>query len=194
MDTDRFFLVADATLRGVIDRLTSDDLARPAPSEWTSQTDDPTLRDIVAAQAYDEAWVPDVIAGKSIADGDPWRGRDLLGDDPVAAYDALNDTATAAVEAGVDPDAVFRFQYGDYPAREGFAHLAIYRGFQAWLIAKLVGRPIRLPEEFLDGFDEHVLPEVEMWRGFGVFPPAIEPPEGADRETRILCTTGYWQA
>lgn len=193
MDTDRFFLISDASLRGVIDRLSPADLERPAPSDWSGRTDEPTLRDILWAHAYDEAWLPDVIAGKSVADGDPWKDRDLLGDQPIASYDALNDTATAAVEAGVDPGSIFRFQYGDYPASEGLVHLAIYRAFQAYSIAKLVGQDHHLPDEFLDGFDEHIAAHVDEWRGFGVFPPAIEPPEGADRETRILCAVGFWQ-
>jgi hypothetical protein len=32
-----------------------------------------------------------------------------------------------------------------------------------------------------------------MWRQWGVFPPAIEPPAGADEETRLLCAVGHWE-
>jgi len=192
MNADELFLASDAALRDVIDRLTPEQLAQGAPQEWTGQTTDPTIRDVVAAHAYDEAWVPDVLAGRAVADGDPWRGRDLLGDDPIAAYDALHDTATAAVREHYDPDAVLHFQYGDYPASEGLLHLATYRGFQSWLIAKHVGLPFRLPEAVVEGMKELVLPQAEMWREWGVFPPAIEPPAKADAETRLLCAVGYW--
>lgn len=153
----------------------------------------PTLRDILAAHAYDEAWVPDVLAGRAEQDGDPWRDVDLLGDDPVAAYDAIHDRATASVEHGVEPGAVFRFQYGDHPAQEGFAHLATYRAFQAWSIAHLLGTPFHLGHDLVAGLNEHVLPHVDEWRAWGVFPPAVVPPEGADEETLLLCTVGYWQ-
>jgi hypothetical protein len=193
MDATRFFLVSDAALRGVIDRLEPADFDRPAPSEWTQRVEHPTLHDILAAHAYDEAWVPDVLAGKAAADGDPYLDADLLGHDPIAAYDRLNDAATAAVEAGVDPDAPLRFTYGDYPAGEGLAHMAFYRAFQAWHIARLVGRPIHLSDEVLDGVEEHVLPHAEMWRSYGVFPPAVEVPANADRETRILGIVGFWE-
>ena len=40
--------------------------------------------------------------------------------------------------------------------------------------------------------NEHVVPNAENVRGFGVFPPAIEPPANADDETRLLCTVGFW--
>lgn len=191
MKTDQLFLASDAALRSVIHRIGPDDFSKPVPAEWT-QTPNPTVRDILHAHAYDEAWVPGVLKGASIADGDDFLDKDLLGDDPVAAYDALNDTATAAVRGGVDPGTTFRFQYGDYPAEEGLAHFALYRGFQAWLIAKHLNIPFHLSDEIIAGMNEHVVPNVEEWRGFGVFPPAIEAPAGADDETRLLCTVGYW--
>ncbi|MET4004311.1 MULTISPECIES: hypothetical protein [Arthrobacter] len=191
METDQLFLATDAALRSVIDRIAPEDFDKPVPAGWT-QSANPTILDILRAHAYDEAWVPAVIAGASVADGDELRDRDLLGDDPIAAYDTLNDAATAAVQAGVDGEAIFRFQYGDYPAKEGFAHLAMYRGFQAWLIAKHLSIPFHLSPELIAGMNEHVVPNAEQWRSFGVFPPAIDPPDGADDETRLLCTVGFW--
>lgn len=190
MKTDELFLQADAALRSVIDRIDPADLSKPAPQEWTRRPD-PTYRDIVFAHAYDEAWIPDVLAGKNPADGDPYLKSDLLGDDPIAAYGAINDAATAAVRAGEWSD-VFHFSYGDAPAEEGFAHMATYRAFQAWLIAKYLGIPFSLSPELIAGLNEHVVPNADEWRQFDVFPPAIEPPADADDETRLLCAVGFW--
>lgn len=191
MKTDQLFLASDAALKSVIDRIDPADFGKPAPAEWT-QTPDPTIRDIIFAHTYDEAWVPDVLAGKAMADGDEFRERDLLGDDPIAAYDAFNGTATAAVEEGAASD-TFHFQYGDYSAEEGFTHLAIYRASQAWLIAKELGIDFHLSPEIIDGLNEHVVPKADEWRQFGVFPPAIDPPAGADDETKLLCALGFWK-
>ncbi|GAA3027639.1 hypothetical protein GCM10010462_13030 [Microbacterium dextranolyticum] len=191
MNTNELFLQSDAALRSVIDRIDAGDLAKPAPAEWTT-IPDPTFRDILSRHAYDEAWIPDVLAGASAADGDPFRDVDLLGDEPIASYDRINDTATAAVQAGVAPGTVFHFTYGDYSAAEGFAHLATYRAFQAWLIAKHLGIPFAFSPELIAGLNENVVAHADEWRAFGVFPPAIDPPEGADDETRLLCAVGYW--
>lgn len=191
MNTTELFLASDAALRSVINRISTDDFDTPAPEGWTALPN-PTIRDIIGRHAYDEAWVPGVLEGRSVADGDEWADRDLLGDDPIAAYNAFNDAATSAVRAGVDPESTFRFQYGDYPAKEGLAHLAMYRAFQAWQIAKHLSIPFHLSPEIIAGMNEHVVPDAELWRGFGVFPPAIDPPEDADEETRLLCTLGYW--
>ena len=191
METNQLFLASDAALRSVIDRITADHFDKRVPAAW-SRASDPTIRDILSAHAYDEAWIPGVLGGASIADGDDLRDRNLLGDDAIAAYDALNDTATTAVRKGVDPGTIFRFQYGDYAAEEGFVHLALYRAFQAWLIAKHLGIPFRLSPEIIAGMNEHAVPNAEKWRSFGVFPPAIDPPADADDETRLLCAVGYW--
>ena len=191
METNELFLASDAALRTVIDRVTPADFDKRVPAEW-SQTPNPTMRDILKSHAYDEAWVPRIVAGESAIDGDDLLGCDLLGDDPIAAYDALNDAAMAVVREGVDPESTFRFNYGDYPAKEGLAHLAMYRAFQAWLIAKHLSIPFHLSPELIAGMNEHVVPDAELWRGFGVFPPAIDPPADADDETRLLCVLGYW--
>jgi hypothetical protein len=190
MKTDELFLQADAALRSVIDRIDPADLSKPAPAEWTP-IERPAYRDIVATHAYDEVWVPGVLAGKAAADEDAFRDADLLGDDPIGSYDEINDTATAAVRSGEWAD-TFRFTYGDYSAEEGFAHMATYRAFQAWLIAKHLGIPFSLSPELIAGLNEHVAPHADEWRQFGVFPPAIDPPADADDETRLLCAVGYW--
>jgi len=91
------FLASDAALRSVVDRLTPADLARPVPAEWSSghRATALTLRDVVARHAYDEAWVPDLLAGKTPEQvGETWSG-DLIGDDVIASYDAIHDAASA---------------------------------------------------------------------------------------------------
>ncbi len=190
MNEKELFLQSDAALRSVVDQISPEQLDSPAPAEW-SRKENPVLRDILASHAYDEAWVPDVLAGRTIDEvGDSYAG-DLLGDDPIAAYDRVHDAATAAVEATTDLDAVAHLTYGDFPVREYFVHTAIYRAFQAWSIAKLLGMEYSLPPELVEGLWEHVGPQVDAFREMGVFPPEIEVPADADSETRLLARVGY---
>ncbi|MET4781477.1 hypothetical protein [Glaciihabitans sp. UYNi722] len=185
------FLMADAALRDVIDMIDLDQLSLPAPPEW-SRTENPTLRDIVAAHAYDEAWVPDVLAGRTADQVGTRHDGDLLGDDPIESYDAINDAATEAVTRDLESAAIVHLSYGDFSLAEYLEHVTIYRAFQAWSIAKLVGLDYSLPDPLVDGLWEQLLPNLEDWRAMGVFGPEVEVPAGSDREVQLLGKTGYW--
>ena len=193
MDARELFLLSDAAFRSVVDRITPSDLERAAPQEWT-RTPNPTIRDILAAHTRDEAWVPDLLAGRSVEEvGNAWEG-DLLGDDPIGNYDAINDKATAAMtNPALDQNATVRFSYGDFPFSEGILHIVSFRAFQAWLLAHYLGIDFHLSPELIAGLNELLVPLFPELRAVGAFPPAIEPPAGADDETVLLCASGFWQ-
>ena len=191
MKQRELFLMSDAALRDVIDRIRPEQLELPVPAEW-SQTPEPTLLDVVAAHAFDEAWVPDVLAGRTIDEVGDKYGGDLLGGDPLESYDRLNDAATVAVNRPIDPDDVVHLSYGDFPVTTYLEHISTYRAFQAWSIAKHIGLDYSLPPELVDALYEIVVPQIDDWRAMGVFGPAVDVPEDADRETRLLGMTGYW--
>ena len=191
MKQREMFLQADAALRSVIDQITPAQFDQPAPAEW-SRTENPTLRDILAAHAQDEAWLPAVLKGKTIEEvGDTYRG-DLLGDDPVGQYDSINEATTRVVNGDLDPDKMVHLSYGDYPLAEALQHCALYRAFQAWSIAHHIGLDYSLPGDLVENLWEQIAPDIEMWRGFGVFPPEVPVPSGANREVQLLGKAGYW--
>jgi uncharacterized protein (TIGR03086 family) len=191
MNQQELFLRADATLRTVVDQLTPELLALPAPTAW-SRTSSPTLRDILASHAKDEAWVPDVVGGRTIEEvGDRWEG-DLLGGDPIASYDRIHDVATAALAEPLDLDRVVHLSYGDFPLAVYFEHTTYYRTFQAWDIALLAGLDATLPDDLVAGVWALVESQLDDLRAIHVFGPEIPAPEGADAQTRLLCATGFW--
>ena len=102
---------------------------------------------MIGYHAYDDAWVPDTLAGKTIeevgdAHGDP-QG-DLLGDEPQAAFAAIVATAVSAVRGLVDLDKVVHLSYGDYPAREYLKHITWFRGSRVYDIARFIGAQVRV--------------------------------------------------
>jgi hypothetical protein len=191
MKQRELFLQSDAALRSVIDRITPVQLALAAPGDW-SRTPNPTLRDIIASHASDEAWVPAVLAGRTIAEvGDDYAG-DLLGEDPIGAYDRINEIATRAVTADLDPGKTVHLSYGDFPLAEYLQHVSIYRAFQAWSIAKFLGLDFSMETPLVENLWEQIGPQIAGWREMGVFGPEVYVPPDADRETQLLGATGYW--
>lgn len=191
MKQKRVFFEADAALRHVLNSLTPDQLDRPAPEEW-STLPSPTMRDIVATHARDEAWVPDMLAGRTIEEvGDTWSG-DLLGDDPIGSYNAINDAATDAVAADIPPGAVAHMSYGDYPVEEYLEHISYFRAFQAWSISRHFGLPNPLPEQLVASLDAMLDKDLETFQAIGVFGESIPLPDDATADEKLLARVGYW--
>src|SRR5262249_51616834 len=85
MDEREVFVLANRTLNGVVAQIGDDRWAMPMPPNFRRRATDepPTLRQIIGYHAYDDAWVPDMLAGLTMdeAGRDKFDG-DLLGDDP----------------------------------------------------------------------------------------------------------------
>ena len=77
------------------------------------------VRAVVGHYAYDDAWVPDMLAGRTMdAAGRHRFDGDLLGDDPRAALRTISAAAMAAAAQVTDPQAVVHCSYGQCPAED----------------------------------------------------------------------------
>ncbi|HWD09754.1 MAG TPA: hypothetical protein VHA57_11755 [Actinomycetota bacterium] len=186
------FVIADEALCDVVDRIASDQWGMALP-EWFvtgGATGELDLRKIVNYHAFDDAWVPDVLAGRTAAEvGDRYAG-DLLGADPKRSFRAISAKAVAAARALDDPAKTVHLSYGDFPAAQYLKHITSFRGFRSYDIAKLIGTDTTMPDGLIEALFQLVVPNVEEWRALGVYGPKIEPPPGASRQTELLCLVG----
>ena len=186
------FLASDAALREVIDQFTPEILGMAVPAEW-STNNTTTMSGLLANHAKDEAWVPDVIAGKTMDEvGDEWKGG-LLGSDPVGNYDKLNDLAVAAVSKPIADGQIAHLSYGDFPVPTFLEHTSYYRGFQAPLVARVAGIKFHMSDDLIDMLWTSVEPQIEDLRKIHVFGPPVEVPDGSDRQALLLGMTGFWR-
>lgn len=193
MNERELFISADTSLKAVIDQIKPNQWDSKKPDWFISRPDQATrtLRDFINYHAFDEAWVPETLAGRTTAEiGDKYNG-DLLGDDPKSAYAKLFDAATAAVKAQSDLDQPVHLTYGDYPAREYLWHVSIFRGFRSYQFANWIGTGSAMPPELVSGLDAIVTPRLDEWRAISIFPPAKSVEPGADAQTQLLAKTGY---
>lgn len=193
MTEPEVFILADQTLNGVVAKITEDqwEMAMPASFAMRSTGHTPTLREIINYHAYDDAWVPDMLAGKTMdeAGRDKFDG-DLLGDDPKGNFAAIVERACAAAREIDDLDRVVHCSIGDFPAREYFWQINSFRGLRAHDIAKVIGADPNLPDELVQGLWDEISPHAEEWRAIGVFPSAVAVPDDAPLQDRLLGLTG----
>ena len=150
----------------------------------------PTLRQVINYHAYDDAWVPDMLAGRTMdeAGADKFDG-DLLGGDPVARFGAIVEKACAAAAAVRDLDPVAHLSFGDYSIREYLWQIDFFR-VRAHEIARIIGTDPTLAPELVQGLWDEVSPHAEEWRTIGVFGPAVAVPADAPLMDRLLGLTG----
>ena len=88
MNEAEVFVLADRALAAVVARIRPEqwDMTMPPTFARRGSDDVPTLRAIVNYHAYDDAWVPDMLAGRTMEEAGATKfDGDLLGDTPVAA-------------------------------------------------------------------------------------------------------------
>lgn len=189
------FVLADRALDAVVQQVRDEqwDMTMPASFRPPGRPDDPvTLRQVVGSHAHDEAWIPDILAGRTMAEVGPESfGGDLLGTDPRASFAALVARGTAAVEALGDLDRVLHFSYGDFPAREGLWHVIAFRGLRTVDLARVVGVDDTLDPGLVQAMWTEYQPQAELWRSMGVFGPKVEVAPDAPLQERLLGLTGH---
>jgi hypothetical protein len=138
------------------------------------------VRALVAHYARDDAWVPDMLAGKTMTEvGTDKFDGDLLGSDAHAALTRIVDAACAAARAVTDGAAVVHCSFGDVTTIDYFWQLNIARCFLAHDIAMAVGsRACPLPEDLARAMYEGTAPAAEQWRSIGVFRTPLPLPDG----------------
>jgi hypothetical protein len=187
------FALADRALNDVIQQVKDDQWRMTMPADFAVRGVDhtPTLREIVNYHAYDDAWVPDMVAGRTMdqAGRDKFDG-DLLGSDPQASFAAIVDTACAAAAQLDDPDRIVHCSFGDFSAREYFWQVNSFRGLRAHDLALVIGVEPRLSDELVQGLWDEISPHAEEWRAIGVFPAAVPVPESVPLLDRLLGITG----
>jgi len=149
-----------------------------------------SVRDLVRHLVDEQRWAPPLLAGQTPAQvGDQFAG-DALGDDPVGAWESASDQALTAFAA---PDALQRtvvLSYGETPAADYCAEMTADLVVHAWDLAHAIGGVERLDDRLvawtLDYAEEHLDGSGKP----GVFGAAVDVPDDADPQTRLLARYG----
>ncbi|HUC87021.1 MAG TPA: hypothetical protein VMR75_01670 [Candidatus Saccharimonadales bacterium] len=192
MSEPEVFVLADHALQKVIDQIKDDQWATELPPLFLRRGQEKvTLREIVNYHAQDDAWVPDMLAGKTMEEvGKDRFAGDLLGADPKGNFGKFVEAACAAASALDDLSRTVHCSFGDYTASDYFAQINYFRGLRAYDIAKVIGVDSTLPNELVQGLWDELSPHAEEWRAIGVFKAKVEVPEDASLQDKLLGLVG----
>ena len=190
MNRQQLFVLSEHSLTRVFEGITDDQWQLPVPQ--SIQKDEVTLQKLMNYHAYDDAWVPETLAGKTIAEVGTHYDGDLLGDTPKRNWDSIVAKAVSAVEALtiVDMDKTTHLSYGDFPVKDYLWHITLFRTFRTVDIARFLHVDDSLPEDLVRGMWELLEPQATMLREIGVFGSEVEVSKDAPLYERLLGLSG----
>jgi uncharacterized protein (TIGR03086 family) len=186
------FVLADRALQSVVELIRDDQWATGMPAGFATRAPGPiTLREVIGYHAYDDAWVPDMLAGRTMDEvGTDTHKGDLLGSDPKTAFGAIVDRAVAAAEGLDDLERTVHCSFGDFSAKDYLAQVTSFRGLRAYDLAKVIGADPTLPPELVQGLWDMLEPVADEWRTYGVFGQAVPVADDAPLIDRLVGLTG----
>jgi hypothetical protein len=190
MNIQQLFVLSEHSLTRVFEGITDDQWNLPVPK--SIQKDEVPLKKLMNYHAYDDAWVPETLAGKTIAEVGTQYDGDLLGDTPKRNWDSIVAKAVSAVEALtiVDMDKTTHLSYGDFPVKDYLWHITLFRTFRTVDIARFLQVDDSLPEDLVKGMWELLEPQANMLREIGVFGSEVEVSKDAPLYERLLGLSG----
>jgi uncharacterized protein (TIGR03086 family) len=160
--------------------------------QWSAPTPcaDWDVRTLVRHLVFENLWVPELFAGKTVAEvGDRFDG-DILGEDPVRAWDVSAAAARDAVLAEGALVGSVHLSYGEAPGTEYAVQLFTDLVVHGWDLARGIGVDDTIDSAWVDALYEEMAPREDEIKDWGLFGPRVSPPEGADKQTKLLAVMG----
>jgi uncharacterized protein (TIGR03086 family) len=193
MDGSELFAKCLEQATAVVKQVRDVDMANTTPcTEWN-------VRDLAGHMLYELAWVPEIIAGRTVDEvGNKYEG-DLFDDD---AQDMIVQWERAAARADravmeVDPEGTAHLSYGDVSVDDYLQEIGADLLVHAWDLAKGVGQPLRFDPAAAQAVFARTKPRRPALAESGLFGPAIDVPASADLQTKLLALFGRradWRA
>lgn len=188
MTIQELFITSNQALLRVVSQVTDSQWSLDMPKGTSSRP--AKLKDAIQYHTYDDAWVPDVLAGKTKEQVGNIYEPLLASADVQANYRKYNGVACAAVSDFNELERMVHLSYGDFSASEYLQHIISFRAFRSYDIAKLIGADTAMDDAFVRALLDEFSPVVEGYRQMGVFPAAIAVPQNATPQAKLLGMVG----
>jgi uncharacterized protein (TIGR03086 family) len=161
--------------------------------QWEAATPctDWTVRDLVNHLVSEQLWVPALVRDGATVEavGDTFDG-DLLSSDPAASWDTAAHASRTAFAAPGALERTVHLSYGDTVASSYCAQTVTDLTVHAWDLSRAIGADERLPDDLLKFTVREITPYAADLAKTGLFAAPVEPPPGADVQTKLLCLLG----
>ncbi|TWH74123.1 uncharacterized protein (TIGR03086 family) [Modestobacter roseus] len=180
------FQRAQAQFTDRVDAVEPGEWDAPALPEWS-------VADLVAHLTSEQLWVPPLLAGEPLDDVAPRIPTDtdaLVGTDPLTAWETAADGALAAWADPAALDRTVQLSAGPASAAVYLTEMTADLTVHAWDLARAVGGDTHLDPELAAAAFRYAEAHLGDDGQPGLFAAPVEPPPGADLQTRLLARFG----
>lgn len=183
MNPKELFVRSVEQATGCVKQLATNHLGNPTPcTDWD-------VRQLLNHMVYELRWVPDLLAGKTVAEvGNRYDG-DLLGTDPKSAWQHAADAAIVAVKH-VNAEAAVHLSYGDVPAKDYVDEVGSDILIHTWDLDQGMSCSLMMEPDLAQYVYDRTLPKKADMAKSSLFAPAVDVPEGATIQTKLLALFG----
>lgn len=186
MDAKDLFQGATEIATSCIIRVDPTQLSDPTPcTEWD-------LRMLLNHMVYEMRWVPDVLAGKTIAEVGDAHDGDVLGDDPASAWKQAVQAAREAVKHADISQTVY-LSYGEFPAEHYIRESASDVLIHGWDVGQALHCSVIFDQQIAQAVYDFVLPRRDEFRQSGLFGEAVPTMPSDSIQTKLLALYGRRQ-
>lgn len=185
-------ILAVQAFNNVVQQIEPNQWEMKMPRDFQSNSDTtPTLKSVIDYHAYDDAWIPDMLAGKTMDEvGQEKFKGDILGSDRLAMFAEIAGIAVEAIEGVDDLEKIVHCSFGDFSTHGYLQQVIFFRGIRSYDLAKAIGGKHGLTDEFVAAVYQELLPQAEEWRKIGVFGPEVKASDDASQLEKLLGLTG----
>ena len=179
----RFQAVIEQSVR-CIANVQTDQFDLPTPcSEWT-------LEQLLNHMVYELLWVPDMLAGKTVADVGSRYDGDVLHGDVQTALTTASSAAIQAVNGITDLQQPVHVSYGDVTAQHYIDEMISEVVLHSWDVDQAIQCNLIIPDDTAQYIYEWLQPRQKEMAGSGLFAAQVEVPEGSSIQTKLLGLVG----
>lgn len=147
------------------------------------------LRQLLNHMVYELLWVPDMLAGKTVAQVGTKYDGDVLGDRLQTSWQDAADAAQEAVEKA-DRDATVHLSYADKPAEAYIAEMAMEVLVHGWDVCQALSFSLLFEPDVAQAVYENTLPRKKEYAESGLVGTPIDVPDDAAVEVKLLGLLG----
>jgi uncharacterized protein (TIGR03086 family) len=167
-------------------------LERVKPKQWHDDTPctDWDVRQLVNHVTGELLWIPDLVAGKTIAEVGTKFDGDVLGKDPLATFQQAADDVAESLSSEGALSRTVHLSFGDYSADNYARQIASDVAIHTWDLARAIDADEELDPKLVALAEEVFGPMFEGGRETGSFGPEVAASSDADAQTKLLAKTG----